>query len=168
MSKGFHKGIVILVFCLTWGFTQVLPESWFVPLFCRLPALLASLYLNVPCEGTSLFVSDSVLFEVKRSCGGSDFFVIVCTMVTWYYLKRERAWVRLLLLLPALLLLTNLVNSLRVVALVWVYAVSEAFVPERFNAALHLSAGVMIFFPALLGLWWLCKQVLEVENERRT
>jgi len=168
MSKGSHKLIVAFVFCCVWGLTQVLPEAWFVPLFCRLPALLASLYLNVTCEGTSLFLPDTVVFEVKRSCGGSDFFVIVCTMVTWYYLKGERAWVRLLPLLPALLLVTNLVNSLRVVALVWVYAVSEAFVPERFNAALHLSAGVMIFFPALLGLWWWCKQVLEVENERRT
>jgi len=163
-----HKVVAPLVFVGLWMLTTNLPECWFNLFFCRLPAVLAALYLNVPQEASTLFVSDSVLFEVKRSCGGSDFFVIVCTMVTWYYLKGERAWVRLLLLLPALLLVTNLVNSLRVVALVWVYAASEAFVPERFNAALHLSAGVMIFFPALLGLWWWCKQVLEVENERRT
>lgn len=167
MNISKHKVVAPLVFVGLWFLATYLPEQCFNLLFCRLPAVLAALYLNVPHEANTLLVSDSVLFEVERACGGSDFFVIVCTMVTWYYLKRERAWVGLLLLVPTLLLATNLVNSLRIVTLVWVHVVSATCVPERFNGALHLSAGVMIFFPALLALWWWCKQVLEVENERR-
>lgn len=160
--------IVGLVFLGLWLLTHLLPDGVFGILFCRFPTLLAALYLNVPHEGTLLLLSDSDLFEVKRACGGSDFFVMVTAMVTWYYLKRDRPLIGLLMVMAPLWLLVNLVNSMRIVTLVWVHALSAEVVPERFLGSLHLASGVLIFFPALLGVWWVCKKVWEVEDERRT
>ncbi len=168
MNTHRQKVIVGLVFLGLWFLTQMLPEGLFGILFCRFPTLLAALYLNVPHEATTLLLSESHVFEVKRACGGSDFFVIVTAMVTWYYLKRDRPLPGLLMLMVPLWLLVNLVNSMRIVTLVWVHALSAAVVPERFLGSLHLASGVLIFFPALLGVWWACKKVWEVEDERRT
>lgn len=168
MSALRQKVIVVLVFFGLWLLTHMLPEGVFGILFCRLPTLLAAFYLNVPQEGTLLLLNDSDVFEVKRACGGSDFFIIVTAMVTWYYLKRERPLTGLLMFVAPLWLLVNLVNSMRIVTLVWVHAISVEFVPERFLGSLHLASGVLIFFPALLGVWWVCKKVWEVDDERRT
>jgi len=168
MFKGYNKLIVGFVFFGLWFLTHVLPEGVFDIFFCRVPTLLAALYLNVPHEGTLLLLNDSDVFEVKRACGGSDFFVIVTAMVTWYYLNRNRPLTGLLILLVPLWLLVNLVNSMRIVTLVWVHALSADVVPERFLGSLHLASGVLIFFPALLGVWWACKKVWEVEDERQT
>jgi exosortase/archaeosortase family protein len=163
-----QKVIVGLVFFGFWLLTHLIPDGVFAILFCRVPTLLASLYLNVPHEATILLLSDSEVFEVKRACGGSDFFVIVAAMVTWYYLKQDRALTGLLMLMAPLWLVVNLVNSMRIVMLVWVHALSAEFVPERFVGSVHMTSGVLIFFPALLGLWWLCRYVWEVKDERRT
>lgn len=160
--------ITASVFCLAYALLACLPASTFALLFCRLPALLSSLYLNVPHEGSVLILSASQTFEVKRACGGSDFFVMVFAMVSWYYLKASRPRWGLALLAIPVWLLVNGVNSLRIVTLVWVHAVGQAFVPERFYGALHLVSGVLIFFPALLGVWWLCKRIWEVNDERHT
>jgi exosortase/archaeosortase family protein len=163
-----QKVIVGLVFFGLWTLTQAVSDGVFDIFFCRVPTLLAALYLNVPHAETLLLLTDSDVFEVKRACGGSDFFVIVTAMVTWYYLKRARPLTGLLILMAPLWLLVNLVNSMRIVALVWVHALSAEVVPERFLGSLHLASGVLIFFPALLGVWWACKKVWEVEDERQT
>jgi exosortase/archaeosortase family protein len=62
----------------------------------------------------------------------------------------------------------NGVNSMRVVLSFWTRLASEAMLPERFDAAVHMVSGVMIFFPALLCVWWLCEtKPNEVFNERK-
>jgi hypothetical protein len=62
----------------------------------------------------------------------------------------------------------NGVNSLRVVLSFWTRLAREALLPERFDAAVHMVSGVMIFFPALLVVWWICKtRTNEVLNERK-
>lgn len=157
--------LTVLLFCLLYLVLASLPDSLFKVLFCRLPALLAALYLNVPQEGTTLFLSATQTFEVTRACGGSDFFIIVSVMVTWYYLQSCRPLLGLVPLAIPVWLFVNGVNSLRIVTLVWVHAVRQAFIPVRFDAALHLVSGVLIFFPALLGVWWLCKRMWEVNDE---
>jgi hypothetical protein len=58
---------------------------------------------------------------------------------------------------------------MRVVLSFWTRLASEALLPERFDAAVHMVSGVMIFFPALLAVWWVCKtRRNEVLNERES
>jgi exosortase/archaeosortase family protein len=63
----------------------------------------------------------------------------------------------------------NGVNSMRVVLSYWTRLASEALLPERFDGAVHMVSGVMIFFPALLAAWWVCKtKTSEVLHERES
>ena len=172
--------ITACVFCLLYILIACLPASLFDLLFCRIPAWLASLYLGATCEGTTLALRSGRLLSVTPACGGSDFFILICSMIAWYatapggkgikgggtfFSQRHRGHRAelsycLIALLPYFLIawaFVNGVNSMRVVLSVWTRLVSEALLPERFDAAVHMVSGVMIFFPALLCVWWLCK-----------
>ena len=198
--------ITACVFCLLYILIAFLPSSAFDLLFCRIPAWLASLYLGATCEGTMLALRSGCLLAVTHACGGSDFFVLICSMIAWYAtapgglqlnggvtssnrplegtvtpvpqsgcnptlqkassfkFQLGRTFVHLFLAWA----FVNVVNSMRVVLSVWTRLVSEALLPERFDAAVHMVSGVMIFFPALLCVWWLCKtRTYEVFNARK-
>lgn len=157
-----------------------LPASAFEMLFCRGPAWLASLYLGATYEGTTLALKSGRILAVTPACGGSDFFILVCAMIAWYatafrgkginagsarFSQRHRVrrgeWLYCLIAVwPYFFvawLFVNVVNSMRVVLSYWARLISEALLPERFDAAVHLVSGVMVFFPALLCVWWVCK-----------
>ena len=170
--------ITACVFCLLYILIALLPSSLFDLVFCRIPAWLASLYLGATCEGTTLALRSGRLLAVTPACGGSDFFILVCSMIVWYAtapslqsqvssfkFQIRRSFV----LLCVALVFVNGVNSMRVVLSVWTRLASEALLPERFDAAVHMVCGVMIFLPALLCVWWLCKtKANEVFNERKS
>lgn len=181
--------VTACVFCLLYCLIACLPASVFDLFFCRIPALLASLYLGATCEGTTLALRSGRLLAVTPACGGSDFFILICSMIAWYAMRpqnarnsmknikatqtsniehptfniqqRNKAILETIRKASILLFMAwafvNGVNSMRVVASVWTRLVSEALLPERFDAAVHMVSGVMIFFPALLCVWWLCK-----------
>jgi hypothetical protein len=172
--------ITACVFCLLHLLISGLPASLFTRLFCEVPAWLATLYLGATCEGTTLALRSGHSLVVTRACGGSDFFILVVSMIVWYALAPEGLGFRagatcfsqrhrvhrgewpycLIALLPYFFIawvFVNVVNSMRVVLSAWTRIISEALLPERFDGAVHLVSGVMIFFPALLCVWWFCK-----------
>lgn len=221
------------VFCLLTILIASLPASAFDLLFCRVPAWLASFYLGATCEGTTLALRSGRLLAVTPACGGSDFFILVCSMIVWYAtapggaginarVTKEEYWnigiveycntvrrhsregrasarpghadacpslshsklhhstippfhysihviCKVFFFLFVAWAFVNGVNSMRVVLSVWTRLASEALLPERFDAAIHMVSGVMTFFPALLCVWWLCKtKPYEVFNERKS
>ncbi len=247
LQHNIPKGSRILVtasaFCLLYFLIAWLPASAFDLLFCRGPAWLASLYLGATCDGTTLSLRSGRILAVTHACGGSDFFILVCSMIAWYatapggagineqvtkeeywnigileygnirlrqgyggqaarrYSREGRASARpghadacpslshsklhhstipsfhysIHVIRKALILLfiawafVNGVNGLRVVLSFWTRLASEALLPERFDAAVHMVSGVMIFFPALLVVWWVCKtRTSEVLYERKS
>jgi hypothetical protein len=202
--------VTAYVFCLLYILISYLSASVFDQLFCRVPAWLASLYLGGTCDGTTLALRSGHTLMVTRACGGSDFFILVCSMIAWYAMRPQNARnstdnikatqtsniehptlniqcsnlnkaIRqsrnkaIFIVIRKVFILffiawafVNGVNSMRVVLSVWTRYVSEALLPERFDAAVHMVSGVMIFFPALLFVWWVCKtKTCEVSNERK-
>jgi len=169
--------VTACVFCLLYILIAALPATVFELLFCRIPAWLASLYLGAPCDGTTMALRSGHILAVTHACGGSDFFILICSMIAWYATAQaEQSQVssfkfqigRSIVLLCVALVFVNAVNSMRVVLSAWTRLASEALLPERFDAAVHMVSGVMIFFPALLVVWWICKtRTNEVLNERK-
>jgi hypothetical protein len=239
--------VTTCVFCLLYSLIAILPDTAFDLLFCRGPAWLASLYLGATCDGTTLSLRSGHILAVTHACGGSDFFILVCSMIAWYAtaprgmqlnggatflhrmtrttrlrgyayggqarisgsprrfalppsdqtvapceagranrlgeplsfnnkaIRQSRTKAILETIREACILLfmawafVNGVNSMRVVLSFWTRLASEALLPERFDAAVHMVSGVMIFFPALLVVWWVCKtRRNEVLNERES
>ena len=199
------------VFFVLYSLIACLPASVFDLIFCRMPAWLASLYLGSACDGTVLTLRSGRMLTVTPACGGSDFFILVCSMIAWYAMAPgglqlnggatvEAYWnvgrrhadacpslshpkphhsfippfhysiyvIRKTFILFFLAwAFVNGVNSMRVVLSVWTRLASEALLPVRFDAAVHMVSGVMIFFPALLCVWWICKmRTNEVINAR--
>ena len=198
--------VTACVFCLLYILIAALPATVFELLFCRIPAWLASLYLGAPCDGTAMALRSGHILAVTHACGGSDFFILICSMIAWYAtapgglqlnggatslssalegtvtpvprsgcnptLQKVSSFKfqlgRAFILLFMAWAFVNAVNSLRVVLSAWTRLASEALLPERFDAAVHMVSGVMIFFPALLVVWWICKtRTNEVLNERK-
>ena len=219
--------VTACVFCLLYCLIAYLPATTFELLFCRGPAWLASLYLGAACEGTTLALRSGHILSVTHACGGSDFFILVCSMIVWYAMApggmqlkggvtflNRLARTRLcgsprrfalppsdqivapceagranrlgeplspnnnailatlrkaFILFFVAWVFVNAVNSMRVVLSFWTRLASEALLPERFDAAVHMVSGVMIFFPALLVVWWVCKtRENEVVHERKS
>jgi len=79
-------------------------------------------------------------------------------VLTWHALRQKGA--AMLRLLPlgwcGAWAFTVLVNGMRVIVTVWTRVLVEHMLPERYYGAVHLVSGVLVFFPALLLLWWLC------------
>ncbi len=195
ISKRIRILVTASVFCLLYFLIACLPATPFELLFCRGPAWLASLYLGAACDGTTLSLRSGHILAVTHACGGSDFFILVCSMIAWYgmapsgmqlsggvtSLKRALEGTvtpvprsgcnptlqkvssfkfqvgRTFILFFIAWAFVNGVNGLRVVLSFWTRLASEALLPERFDAAVHMVSGVMIFFPALLVVWWVCK-----------
>ena len=135
--------------------TAVMSEPCFAFLFCRVPAWIAAGFFGAGLDGSVLVLGTGRVVAVTRECGGSDFFALVCAVLTWHAVRHNDA---------AMLPLwwcgawagTLLVNGLRVIATVWTRAIAECILPERFFGAVHLVSGVLVFFPVLLLLWWGC------------
>lgn len=145
-----------LAFFAALSVAAALPDSIYAFVFCRVPAWVAASYFHAGLEGASLTLGNGRVVAVTRACGGSDFFALVCGVLTWHAVRRNVTAARLLLLWLAGWGFTVLVNGMRVVVSVWSHAVSTQVAPARFFGAVHLVSGVLVFFPALVFVWWLC------------
>lgn len=147
--------IACAVFIAALLIASALTDAWYSTLFCRVPAILTAAYYHAGREGVSLVLGSGRIVAVTRECGGSDFFALVCAVLTWHAVRQNGA-----ALLPlwwaGAWCFTVLVNGLRVIATVWMRMLAETFLPERFYGATHLVSGVLVFFPALVLLWWMC------------
>ena len=134
----------------------LLPDMWYSQIFCRVPAWLAAAYYHAALDGAALTLGSGRVIVVTRECGGSDFFALVCAVLTWHAVRQKDAARMLPLWWCGAWVFTMLVNGMRVIATVWTRAVAESILPERFFGAAHLVSGVLVFFPALALLWWAC------------
>ena len=134
---------------------SLIPDTEYSLIFCRTPAQFSALFFSAEVDGAELVLRSGRAVSVTRECGGSDFFVIVCSVLTWRAVRQKDA-VKLPLGWCGAWLFTVTVNSMRVIVTVWARAISECFLPERFYGAIHLVSGVLVFFPALVLLWWVC------------
>ena len=129
----------------------LLPEAFVLAAFCRGPAEAAAFYYGAPLDAETLaFTARGVSLAVTRACAATDFFALVAaTLVAARILGRRRAW-----FLPVDLLLawivTVVVNSLRVIALVPI----DALFPKDRVPIVHLATGVAFFLPALVIVWY--------------
>jgi exosortase/archaeosortase family protein len=133
-----------------------LPEAWRAAAFCRAPAWLAAAFFGVPVSGAQLAFGSGRIVAVTRACDGSDFFALICGVLTWHALKQGVKLWRMPLFWCAAWGVTVLVNGMRVIVTVLTRGVAEWLLPERFLSAVHLVSGVMVFFPALMAVWWFC------------
>jgi hypothetical protein len=163
------------VFAVAKLVAECLPEAAFAQVFCKVPAWLAAVYFQTPLQGETLLFGSGATVVVSRACGGADFFAMLCAVLAWHAVAhrerehkhqhesgRRRATLNAIvvfgLIFPIAWAATLLVNGARVIAVVWVRAGADALLPERFAAAAHLAAGVLVFFPALAAAWWLCER----------
>ncbi|MDR2862851.1 MAG: archaeosortase/exosortase family protein [Puniceicoccales bacterium] len=130
-----------------------LPDAVFSPIFCKIPAWIAASYFQAGLDGDTLVFTSGQMVSVTRACGGSDFFALLCAMLSWEAVPERMR--RLPALLAGAWAVTMFVNGMRVVTSVWTRWFAEAFLPERMDAATHLVSGVLVFFPSLLAVWWL-------------
>ncbi|MEI7900403.1 MAG: hypothetical protein WCK89_09120 [bacterium] len=134
----------------------VLPDTLYSLLFCRMSAEIAAAFFHAGVDGTALVLGSGRVVAVTRECGGSDFFALACAVLTWHTVRRKGAVMPLLLGWCGAWGLTLLTNGMRVIVTVWTRASVECFLPERYYGAVHLASGVLVFFPALILLWWVC------------
>ncbi len=143
------------VFVVLTALAAALPDTWYNALFCRAPAWLAAAYFHAGLDGTALTLGSGRVVAVTRACGGSDFFALACAVLTWHA-ARQKVAARLPLGWFCAWAFTLLVNGMRLIVTVWTRALAEPWLPERFCGAVHLVSGVLVFFPALVLLWWVC------------
>ncbi|MDR2862816.1 MAG: archaeosortase/exosortase family protein [Puniceicoccales bacterium] len=130
-----------------------LPDAAFAQIFCRVPAWIAAAYFQASLTGETLCLASGRMVSVTRACGGADFFAILCAMFAWQVVPGRIRWFPVLC--AGAWVVTIFVNAMRVIAAVWIRAFTELLLPERMEAAVHLVSGVLVFFPALLAIWWL-------------
>jgi exosortase/archaeosortase family protein len=135
---------------------SALPDAVYSLLFCRAPAWIAAAFFHAGVTGATFALASGRVVEVTRECGGSDFFALVCAVLTWRTLRQKGALRGLPLLWFGAWAGTLLVNGMRLIVTVWTRAVAECLLPERYFGAVHLVSGVLVFFPALVLLWWVC------------
>ncbi len=153
------------VFCGALLIAPAMPDTWYSAFFCRVPAWLAAAYYHAGYEGISLVLGSGRVVTVTRDCGGSDFFALICAVLTWHAV-RQNGTALLPLWWAGAWLFTVSVNGMRVIASVWMRTLAEVFLPERFYGVVHLVSGVLVFFPALALLWWVCsRHDLSAHNE---
>ena len=128
-----------------------LPDSAILASFCRVPAEVAAFYYGVPLGTEALsFTAKGVTLVVTRACAATDFFALVAAVLLTARILREGWRWRQLALLPIAWVITLVVNSLRIIALVPV----DAVFPKDHAPVVHLLAGVAFFLPAFAGVWW--------------
>lgn len=137
------------------GLASALSDAAYAVFYCLVPAWVAAAFFHAGKDGATLILGSGRVVAVTCECGGSDFFALACAVLTWHAVRRKDA-LKLPLWWCGAWCFTMLVNGMRVIVTVWTRAVAECFLPERFFGAVHLVSGVLVFFPALLLLWWTC------------
>lgn len=138
------KQTAITIFgCLfIWVSTRLIPDQLYLRLFCEIPAGLAAGYYGSSPETPFSFTARGITIEVVRSCGATDFFAMVFTILL-------PKWWRLF----AAYGITLLMNTARLIILVPATALIHASFPEQFYSLGHQVVGTAVFLPALILIW---------------
>ncbi|MFA6173489.1 MAG: hypothetical protein WC334_01050 [Kiritimatiellales bacterium] len=137
-----QTGITIFWCFVLWAATRLFPDQLYLPLFCEGPARLAAGYYGSPLCMPLSFTARGITLETARSCGATDFFVMV-------FMILPPRWWRLF----AAYGITLLTNTARLIILIPATAVIHASFPERFYSLGHQVVGTAVFLPALVLIW---------------
>jgi hypothetical protein len=137
-----QTGITIFWCFVLWTATRLIPDQLYLLLFCEIPARLAAGYHGSLLSAPLSFIAQGITIEIVRSCGATDFFVMV------FMILMPRRWS-----LFAAYGITLLVNTARLIILIPATSVIHASVPERFYALGHQIVGTAVFLPALVLIW---------------
>ena len=139
-----NKRKVRIISCviLLWALLRILPDGIYMPLFCDIPARLASGYYGAALEESRTFTTHGVTIEVVRSCGATDFLVMVFAILAarWWSIFAAYG-------------LTILLNTARLIILVPATGFIHTLFPERFYALGHQMAGTAVFLTSLVIIW---------------
>ena len=158
-----NTSYAVIVAALVIGFAvDGLPDAVFRPLFCHLPARLAAFYYRAPLAMPELvFNAQGVAVTVTRGCGGAGFFALCAALLgvrAWQGgdfatgRGRLRAAAAFAGALAAAWGLATAVNAMRIVFIVPVTAAAR-LLPDAFQAAIHMAAGMAVFMSAFTLLW---------------
>ncbi len=126
---------------------SLLPDALIVPLLCRIPAELTTLWLGVPLDRAALTYSlHGQTFLMARSCAAEGFFAmalafLLCRAPKWWWLAYP---------------LTLLINTMRITATSTLTPLLQTF---RYERLLHLSIGTCFFVCALCALWFFLERL---------
>ena len=165
---------------VAWGMLRLAPDSFIIPVFCRVPAELAARYYNVALQTPELIFSvRGSVFEVIRPCGATDFFSMVAGLLTYASVRLEIRPIRpigqigrgkwcilcpigrigligpisFLAILPLAWGITLLANAIRLIFIV----PATFFVYHHFSmrafAASHQAFGTLVFLTLFIILW---------------
>lgn len=137
-----QTGITIFWCVVLWTATRLIPDRFYLLLFCEIPARLAAWYYGSLLSKPLSFTAQGISIGVVRSCGATDFFVMV------FMILMPRRWS-----LFAAYGITLLVNTARLIILVPATAIIQASFPERFYLLGHQIVGTAVFLPTLVLIW---------------
>ncbi len=121
---------------------HVLPDDVTLPLFCRLPAEIASAWFAVPLDRETLtYIVHHHPFAITRTCAATGFFSIALMLL----LIRRAPWAWFAY--P----LTLAVNSLRIIAATLLTLALNGF---RYERLAHMALGTFFFVSTLVLLWF--------------
>ncbi len=84
--------VVAVGACFIGFVANLLPDAIFLPLFCRIPAHIASGYYNAELlHPTLIFSSHGIAIQVSRSCGAVTFFSMCASLLLVRLWQRSEA-----------------------------------------------------------------------------
>lgn len=156
-------GIVILWAAQRW--IPSLPEY----ALSRPSARLAAWYFGCPVtqdvDGTPVLLHAAYPIRITSDCTGWTFLVLLSALTIWAWTPYRPGRIPMLAawLLGAFLVALT-ANSLRLVVAVTAGTMAAGW--PRVQPAVHLAAGVSVFFPILLAAWFLIERKLVHERYR--
>jgi exosortase K len=149
---------------------KIYPET-IVQVFSFPAAKITSLFLGVPFFKTdgltyTLFYSN-VSLNIIESCSGYNFWVILFSYFMFQILSRfylKRAVTYCVFLLPASYFITIIVNSIRVIASLYIRISGSSYISEKYADVIHLWTGIIIFLSALIAMQILFQRRISHES----
>jgi exosortase/archaeosortase family protein len=187
MISRLSKHLPLLISCCAalaaWLVLRMLPDSFILPVFCRIPAELAARYYNAELQTPGLLFSvRGTVFEVARTCAATDFFSMVAGLLTYLWLKssdgilplpknktpqRQDAVVTLLFALAILPLAWGIALFANTIRLIFIVP-ATFFVYDNFSrktfAASHQAFGTLVFLTVFIILWEGIRYVIRKKN----
>lgn len=123
-------------------------------LFARAAARLASLFLGTPVfrgEQGWLLPSSHEPVLVSGACSGSDFWLMVASLLAWHLARRgTSATCTIVAALLCAIPVSIAVNSIRISAVVQAHRWFIPLWPESYAPFFHQLTGVTVFLPSLI------------------
>lgn len=155
-SRKFLSAVSVFLILNTVGkiYPDLVEKLFLVP-----SGILSSVYCMSPLteEGGFNVINTSIgSVRLVESCSGFSFFVIAFSMIFYLRYKKlsfaETVFSQILLSLPVWIICI-VVNSIRIVSALYASSLADKYLNDSFHSIVHMSAGMMIFIPALLLIY---------------